>query len=140
MEILTGAGRALASRFDDFRRTLDRRDETAYRTALADLLARLTEWSGALDRVVVPALQRVPRRDLAHELTVDLVQLRELTRHTLKQIEERARLSDVLGLVENLGARLTAHLRQMTEVYAPAAEPVLSDADRAALVMARPPD
>jgi len=135
-----GGGRALASRFEDFRRALDRRDETAYRTALADLLARLTEWSEALDRVVVPALQRVPRRDLAHELTVDLVQLRELTRHTLKQIEERARLSDVLGLVENLGARLKAHLRQMADVYAPAAEGALNDADRAALAAARPAD
>jgi hypothetical protein len=130
----------LSARFEDFRQALERRDGAAYRTAVQDLLERLTVWSGALDRIVVPALERIPRRDLARELTVDLVQLRELARHIVKQIETAAPLSDLLGLVENFRGRLSAHARQMSEVYAPAAGPALSDADGAELAAARPPD
>jgi hypothetical protein len=137
---LVRACAALSARFEDFRQALERRDGAAYRTAVQDLLERLTVWSGALDRVVVPALERIPRRDLARELTVDLVQLRELARHIVKQIETGAPLSDLLGMVENFRGRLAAHARQMSEVYAPAAATALRDDDYAELVLARPPD
>jgi hypothetical protein len=139
-DVLTASGRALASRFDDFRGALGRRDEAAYRMALADLLDRLVAWSGALDRVVVPTLERIGRRDLGHELRVDLVQLRELTRHLLQEVDSHAPMSDVLGLVENLSRRLAAWLRQMSEVYGPAAIPALTKEEWAAIGAARPPD
>jgi len=76
-----------------------------------------------------------PRADLAREIRLDYVQLRELTRHILEQIENRAPLSDVIGLVENLGRRLAAHGVQIEEVYAPAAAEAL---DRAGWTALRP--
>lgn len=137
---LLAADAALRSRFEDFRRALDRRDEEAYRLALSDFLANLRTWSGAVERVVVPAfLGATDHQELARELRLDLVQLRELTRYVLDQLDSRARMSDVLGLVENLDHRLDAHGRQTREVYAPAAERVLDESAWAALAAALPP-
>ena len=138
--VLTEAGAGLAARFEDFRGALGRRDEAAYRMALADLLDRLVTWSGALDTFLVPAFERAGRRDLARELRVDLVQLRELTRNLLQQVDGRARMSDVLGLTENLSNRLAAHRRQMGDVYAPAGGPALTYVDWDAVGAARPPE
>lgn len=130
----------MRSRFEDFRRALDRRDEVAYRVALTDFLANLRTWSSAVERTLVPALETTTdRKELSRELRVDLVQLRELTRYVLEQLDSNARLSDVLGLVDNLGRRLDAHGRQTRELYAPAAETCLDDPGWAALAAALPP-
>ena len=128
LQILLAAQRALRSRFQDFRRAFDRRDEAAYRVALADFHAQLRLWTEAEERVLLPALSRsvIDGRDPQRELKLEYVQLRELTRFLLSQIQERKPLADILGLADNLQRRLSAHESEMERVYAPAAARVLT--------------
>ncbi len=125
--LLADAQRALRSRFDDFQGAFGRRDEIAARVALADFHARLREWTAALEAGLLPALAAAstPRRDLQRELSLDFVQQRELTRYLIEQISDRAPLSDILGLIQNLDRRLSAHAQQMDSVYGAAAAAVL---------------
>ena len=126
---------SLRSRFDDFRAALERRDGPAYRLALADFQGALDRWSAVQERALLPALDRAPvaGRDARRELRLEFVQLRELTRQLRLQIEGDARMADILGLAENLGRRLDAHERGLTDVYLPAATDALTDPERAAL-------
>ncbi|HEX9690035.1 MAG TPA: hemerythrin domain-containing protein [Thermoanaerobaculia bacterium] len=142
LDSLLSAQRALRSRFDDFRRALDRRDEAAYRMALADFHACLQHWTEAEERSLMPALTRVeiPGRDPQRELRLEYVQLRELTRHVRLEIDTGARMADVLGFVQNLERRLTAHEAEMEKVYYPAAARVLTPEERRVLEEAAPPD
>jgi hypothetical protein len=139
---LLAVQRSLADRFDDFRGALDRRDEAAYRMALADFQACLRRWTEAEERSLLPALLRVglSGRDPQRELRLEWVQVRELTRYLLSQIAERAPLSDILGLTENLGRRLAAHQTEVTGVYFPAAAPVLTAEEWDLLREAAPSD
>ncbi len=133
--LLVTAQAGLRSRFDDFRGALDRRDAAAHRLALADFQEWLGRWTAAEERSLLPAVERaaLAGRDSRRELTLEYVQLRELTRHVRLQIEADARLSDVLGLVENLARRFDIHERGMLDVYYPAAAPRLTDDERARL-------
>lgn len=133
---------SLRARFDDFRQAFGRRDEAAYRLALADFHDRLRDWTTAEERALLPALRRarLEDRDVQRELSLEYVQLRELTRQIRLGMESRAPLADLLGLVENLGRRLEAHERGNAGVYFPAAAPLLSDAERQALEAAAPGD
>jgi Hemerythrin HHE cation binding domain len=137
-DVLGAAQAGLRSRFDDFRRALDRRDGPAYRLALADFQDCLGRWTAAEEKVLVPALERAPLagRDARRELTLEYVQLRELTRHVRLEIEAGARMSDILGLVENLARRFDAHEHGMLEVYYPAAAAGLTAPELAALAEA----
>ena len=134
--MLRAAQAALRSRLEDFRQALDRRDGPAYRLALADFQDALGRWTAAEERALVPALERapIPGRDARRELSLEFVQLRELTRHVRLEIEAQSRLSDVLGLVENLSRRFDAHERGTLEVYYPAAAPAL-EADELELLV-----
>ena len=120
--------RSLSDRFEEFRGALDRRDEAAYRMALADFHACLRRWTEAEERALLPALLRagLSDRDPRRELRLEWVQVRELTRYLLVQLEERAGLHDILGLAENLARRFTAHQLETARVYFPAAAPVLT--------------
>ena len=130
LELLRKAQEGLRLRFDDFRRALERRDGPAYRLGLADFQQALDLWTAAEQRALLPALERaaIPGRDARREVTLEFVQLRELTRQLRAQIEGDARMADVLGLAENLSRRFDAHDSGMREVYHPAAAPLL-DAD-----------
>lgn len=138
---LLAVQRGLRSRFDDFRRAFERREDDACRLALADFHAQLTRWSVAEERVLVPALSRAsfPGRDPQRELRLEYVQIRELTRYLYSQIAERAPLADVLGLVENLERRLVAHESEMEKVYYPAAAPLLTPEEWRILSESTPP-
>jgi hypothetical protein len=142
LDLLLSAQRALHFRFDDFRRALDRRDEAAYRMALADFHDCLKRWTEAEERSLMPALTRVdiPGRDPQRELRLEYVQLRELTRHLRLEIDTGARMADVLGFVQNLERRLAAHEAEMENVYYPAAATVLTPEERRVLEEAAPPD
>jgi len=133
--------RALRSRFDDFRRALERRDRAAYVLGLRELESALTHWTEVEERVLLPALVRagVPGRDPRRELKLEYVQLRELTRTILDLVGKNGALRDILGLVENLERRWNAHETEMERVYYPAAQPALTDAERRALAEAAPP-
>ncbi len=138
---LLAVQRGLRGRFDDFRRALERREDDACRIALADFHAQLIRWTAAEERVFLPALSRAsfPGRDPERELRLEYVQIRELTRYLLSQIDERAPLADVLGLVENLERRLTAHESEMENVYYPAAAPFLTPDEWRLLADSAPP-
>jgi hypothetical protein len=140
LALLNAAQAGLRERFDDFHRAFDRRDEAAYRLALADFHDWLCRWTAAEERALLPALRRarLSDRDPQRELNLEYVQLRELTRHTREEIEARARMSDVLGLVENLSRRFEAHERGNLAVYFPAAAPLLTPAERRSLEEAAP--
>lgn len=133
--LLDAAQADLRNRFDDFRQAFERRDEAAYRLALSDFHERLCEWTAAEERALVPALRRagVANRDPRRELSLEYVQLRELTRQIRLGIDARAPLADLLGLVENLARRLEAHERGNRDVYYPAAAGVLTDEEMRAL-------
>jgi hypothetical protein len=135
LELLQTAQEGLRLRFDDFRRALERRDGPAYRLGLADFQQALDGWTAAEQRALLPALDRadIPGRDARREVTLEFVQLRELTRQLRAQIEDNARMADVLGLAENLARRLDAHERGMRDVYYPAAAPLLDADERSAL-------
>jgi hypothetical protein len=139
---LVAAQRGLRARFEDFRRALDRRDEAAYRVALKDFHEHLRRWTAAEERVLLPVLARTsfPGRDPQRELKLEYVQIRELTRYLLSQIDDRAPIADVLGLVENLDRRLLAHESEMEKVYYPSGAPLLTPEDWQILTEAAPPD
>ncbi len=130
--VLEGAQAALRARIEDFHGALGRRDAAAYRLALADFQEALARWISAQREALLPALERadIAGRDVRRELTLEWVQLSELTRHLRQQIEDRAPLSDVLGLAENLFRRFEAHERGMLEVYYRAAAPLLNPAEQ----------
>jgi len=138
---LLAVAAGLRSRFDDFRRALDRREDEAGRIALADFHAQLSRWTAAEERVLLPALARAsfPGRDPQRELKLEYVQIRELTRYLLSQIGERAPLADVLGLVEHLERRLAAHESEMEKVYYPGAASLLTPEEWQLLGDAAPP-
>ena len=138
---LLAAQSGLRSRFDDFRLALERRDEAALRLALTDFHDHLLVWTAAEERVLLPALARAafPGRDPQRELRLDYVQIRELTRYLLSQIGENAPIADVLGLVENLDRRLSAHESEMEKVYYPSAAPMLTKEEWRLLSEATPP-
>jgi hypothetical protein len=140
-EALLSAQDSLRSRFEDFRRALDRRDEAAYRLALDDFHQQLKRWTAAEERVLLPVLARTtfPGRDPRRELTLEYVQIRELTRYLVSQIAENAPIADVLGLVENLDRRLAAHESEMESVYYPTAAPLLTAEEWRLLSEAIPP-
>ncbi len=140
LALLNSAQAGLRSRLDDFRGAFERRDETAYRLALADFHEWLCRWTAAEERALLPALlrARIPGRDPQRELNLEYVQLRELTRHIRMQIEARAPMADLLGLVENLSRRFDAHERGNLDVYHRAAAPLLTPAERQELEAAAP--
>ena len=134
-DLLEAAQEDLRSRFDDFRQAFERRDDAAYRLALSDFHDRLCDWTAAEERALVPALGRagMKSRDPRRELSLEYVQLRELTRQIRLGIDARAPLADLLGLVENLARRLDAHERGNRDVYYPAAAEALSEEETRAL-------
>jgi hypothetical protein len=136
--MLRGAQAGLRSRFEDFRRALDRRDGPAYRLALADFQDWLGRWTAAEESALLPAFRRAPveGRDAPRELRLEFVQMRELTRHVRLQLESGAPMSDVLGLVENLARRFDAHERGVLDVYYPAAAEALEASELAELEIA----
>jgi len=125
---LIAAQASLRHRFDDFRQALDRRDEAAYRAALADFEEHLRRWTSASESVIVVAAGRVgiTGQDPVRELRLEYVQLRELTRYLLSLVTGRAKIADVLGIAENLERRLAAHEKGLSDVYYPACAPVLT--------------
>ncbi len=135
LALLNAAQASLRSRFDDFRQAFDRRDGAAYRLALSDFHEWLCRWTAAEERTLLPALRRAPLtgRDAQRELSLEYVQLRELTRHIRVEIESGGRLSDILGFVENFARRLDAHEAGNATVYYPAAAPLLRPEDLDAL-------
>jgi hypothetical protein len=138
---LLAVQKGLRGRFDDFRHALERRDDDACRLALVDFHAQLSRWTAAEERVLLPVLARAsfPGRDPQRELRLEYVQLRELTRYLLSQIDERAPLADVLGLVENLERRLVAHESEMEKVYYPGAAALLTPDEWRLLGESAPP-
>ena len=88
------------------------------------------------------ALRRasLPDRDPQRELSLEYVQLRELTRQVRLLTEARGPLADILGFVENLSRRLDAHERGNADVYYPAAAPLLTPDERRTLRDAAPGD
>ena len=135
LALLVATQAALRSRFDDFHRAFDHRDEAAYRLAVADFHDWLCRWTQAQERALLPALRRAPfpERDPQRELRLEYVQLRELTRYLRMQVESRGNMADLLGLVENLSRRFEAHERENVGVYYPAAAPLLTPAERQSL-------
>jgi hypothetical protein len=128
LEGLIRAQAALRSRFDDFRRALERRDEEAYRVGLTDFHQSLRRWTEAQESALLPAVLRadIAGRDPRRELRLEWVQLRELTRYLLSQINDRAPIGDVVGFVENLERRFKAHESDLESVYYPAAVAALT--------------
>jgi hypothetical protein len=140
LEELLAPQRALRSRFDDFRQALARRDRAAYELALRDFEGALRRYTQAEERVLLPALARadVPGRDPRRELKLEYVQIRELARYILDQVAKNGPLGDLLGMVENLERRLSAHEAEMEGVYYPATLPILTKAESRALAEAAP--
>ena len=68
------------------------------------------------------------------------MQLRELTRYLLSQINDRAPMGDVLGFTENLARRFAAHESDLQNVYYPAAASTLTSAEWTILTAAAPRD
>jgi hypothetical protein len=128
LEGLRFAQATLRSRFDDFRHALDRRDEEAYRLGLADFHQTLRRWTEAEETALLPAVLRanIAGRDPRRELRLEWVQLRELTRYLLSQVNDRAPIGDILGFAVNLERRFSAHELEMESVYYPAAAPLLT--------------
>ncbi len=140
LEELLSAQQALRSRFEDFRRALDRRDEEAYRVALTDFHACLRRWTEAEEEALLPAVLRAGLlgRDPRRELRLEWVQLRELTRSLLSQVNGRAPMGEILGFAENLERRFAAHESEIKNVYYPAAAGVLTSDEWKILVRAAP--
>src|SRR5262249_21983958 len=124
-----------------FRQAFDRRDDAAYRLALADFHERLCDWTAAEEHALLPALRRagLADRDPRRELSLEYVQLRELTRQIRLGIDGRPPRADLLGLVENVARRLEAHERGNRDVYYPAAAGELTDEETRELEAAARP-
>lgn len=138
---LLRAQHALRARFDDFRRAVQRENRTAAEVSLDDFEQQFRRWTETEEEALIPALVRaeIPGRDVKRELRLEYVQIRELTRYVLQQIREGIRLTQLAGYIENLERRLSAHEREMQQVYYPAAEHTLTEEERAALEAAEPP-
>jgi len=141
LAILLSARRSLRSRFDDFRRALERRDEEAYRLALTDFHRCLVRWTQAEEEALLPAILRasIAGRDPRRELRLEWVKVRELARYLLSQVTERAPIADILGLSENLERRLSAHESEMEKVYYSPAASLLNEEEIRTLGAAAPP-
>lgn len=139
-EWLLAAQRALRSRFDDLARALRRNDVAAVDVALDDFADHLVRWTEAEEAALVPAVARVAiaGRDPRRELRLEYVQLRELTRFLQRQREERVVPSHLAGYLDNLERRLTAHEREMNNVYYIVAAGSLTDDEWATLERACP--
>jgi hypothetical protein len=140
LEILLSAQRALRSRFEDFKHALRHENGPAIEVALVDFERHLRRWTETEEKALVPALMRadIPGRDARRELHLEYMQVRELTRYIVQQITEGIRMNQLLGFVDNLDRRLTAHEKEMGQVYYPAAAPILTDEEWQALEAARP--
>ena len=68
------------------------------------------------------------------------MQLRELTRFLLSQINDRAPMGDILGFAENLARRFAAHDSDLQTIYYPAAAGALTAGEWAVLAEAAPRD
>jgi len=139
-EWLLAAQRALRSRFDDFARALRRNDVAAVDVALDDFAEHLVRWTEAEEAALVPAVARVAivGRDPRRELRLEYVQIRELTNFIARGRADKAQPSELLGYVENLDRRLTAHERENRSVYYPVAAGSLTEDEWAVLEAARP--
>ncbi len=140
LEQLLTAQRALRSRFDDFQHALRNENRPAMEVAISDFERHLRRWTEAEEQVLVPALLRaeIPGRDARRELRLEYVQIRELTRYIAQQISEGLPSMNIIGYVENLDRRLHAHEKEMSNVYYPAAAPLLTDEEWNVLEAARP--
>ena len=140
LEVLLSAQRALRSRFDDFQRALRNENGPAIRVALTDFEQHLRRWTEAEEKALVPALVRanIPGRDARRELRLEYIQIRELTRYLLQEINEGIRSTQLQGFVDNLDRRLHAHEKEMGQVYYPAGASLLTDAEWDVLQLARP--
>ncbi len=140
LDALLSAQRALRSRFDDFQRALRHDHGPAIEVALIDFEQHLCRWTEAEEKALIPAIERaaIPGRDARRELRLEYMQIRELTRYLLRQINEGIRPDNLLGFVENLDRRLHAHEKEMAQVYYPAAEALLSAEEWDVLEKARP--
>jgi hypothetical protein len=134
------AQRALRNRFDDFRQAFSRKDRTALEIALADFERQFRRWTEAEEQALVPAVVRagIPGRDPHREMRLEYVQIRELTRYLMRQIEEGIRPNDLAGFVDNLDRRLRAHEAEMEKVYYPAAAAMLTKEEWGILLSAQP--
>jgi hypothetical protein len=132
--------RGLRNRYDDFLQALQRNDRPAVIVAINDFQQQLERWTDAEEKSLLPALIRngVAGRDARRELLLEYVQIRELTRYLVRQIGEGIRSDDLSGFAQNLDRRLRAHEGEMERVYYPAAVPILTPDDWAALLSARP--
>ena len=140
VEWLLEGQRALRDRFDDFAGAMRRNDKTALDVALGDFEKHLRRWTEAEETALIPAVARVavPGRDPRRELRLEYVQIRELTNFILRQRADRVRPADLLGYVENLDRRLTAHERENRSVYYPVAAGSLTEEEWAILEAAKP--
>ncbi len=142
LETLLAAQHALRDRFQDFFRAMQRENALAAGVALDDYERHLRRWTEAEQKALIPALTRVPLpgRNVQYELRLEYIQLRELTRFLVQQLQEGIRPSHLLGYTQNLARRLQAHEQQMSEVYYPAAAPELTEEEWTLLDAARPSD
>ncbi|SRR5258706_8172637 len=142
LDLLLSTQRALRSRFDDFRQALRRENRMAMEVALVDFERHFRRWTDAEERSLVPALLRaeIAGRNPQRELRLEYVQIRELTRFLLQQLDEGVRSIHLIGYVDNLDRRLHAHEKDMGQLYYPAAEERLTDEEWTALQSARPGD
>ena len=140
LEWLLDGQRALRDRFDDFAQALRRNDKTALDVALLDFEDNLRRWTEAEEKALIPAVTRVaiPGRDPRRELRLEYVQIRELTNFIARGRADKAQPSELLGYVENLDRRLTAHEKENRSVYYPIAAGSLTEDEWAVLEAARP--
>ena len=140
VEWLLEGQRALRDRFDDFAGAMRRNDKTALDVALFDFEQHLRRWTEAEETALIPAVSRVeiPGRDPRRELRLEYVQLRELTNFISRGRADKAQPSELLGYVENLDRRLTAHERENRSVYYPVAAGSLTEEEWAILEAAKP--
>lgn len=132
--------RALRDRFNDVAGAMRRNDKTALDIALDDFERHLRAWTEAEEKAVIPAVSRVsiPGRDARRELRLEYVQIRELTNFIARGRENRAQPSELLGYLENLDRRLSAHELENRSVYYPVAAGSLTEDEWAILEAARP--
>ena len=140
VEWLLEGQRALRDRFDDVAGAMRRNDKTALDVALVDFEQHLRRWTEAEETALITALSRVeiPGRDPRRELRLEYVQLRELTNFIARGRGDKAQPSELVGYLENLNRRLSAHERENRSVYYPAAARSLTEEEWAILEAARP--
>jgi len=140
VEWLLEGQRALRDRFDDVAGAMRRNDKTALDVALVDFEQHLRRWTEAEETALITALSRVeiPGRDPRRELRLEYVQLRELTNFIARGRADKAQPSELVGYLENLNRRLSAHENENRSVYYPAAAGSLTEEEWAILEAARP--